>query len=245
MTDLSRLITRLRRWERYIGLASFVFLATGLYLGLVSSPPDYYQGEVVRIMYIHVPFAKSALLTYTILFAGSLWYLWKRDPVVDNLCHAAAGIGLLFTSVALVTGSIWAKPTWNVWWTWDPKLTAFAVLLLIQVGYLMLRSFVEDPDREGRYAAAVAIVGFADLPIVYLAAEWWRTLHQPLSISSRGISLSREILTPLIVMSIGTSFLLAYLLAVRTQMLYLQRLLVAKRGRMLGQSMTAAAPPSK
>jgi len=243
MTDLSRLINRLRRWERGIGIAAFVFLSAGLYLGLVTSPPDYYQGEVVRIMYIHVPFAKSALLAYTILFAGSLWYLWKRDPVVDNLCHATAGIGLFFTSVALVTGSIWAKPTWNTWWTWDPKLTAFAVLLLIQVGYLMLRSFVDAPDREARYAAAVAIVGFADLPIVYLAAEWWRTLHQPLSISVRGLSLSREIFIPLIVMSIGTSLLLAYLLAVRTQMLYLERLLIAKRGRMLAQSTTTSPLP--
>jgi heme exporter protein C len=235
---MSGLISKLRRYEGAFGVAAGLFLASGLYFAWVASPPDYYQGEVVRIMYIHVPFAKSSLLAYIVLFAGSLWYLWKRDPVVDNLCHAAAGVGLFFTSVALVTGSIWAKPTWNTWWTWDPKLTAFAVLLMVQAGYLMLRSFVDDPDREARYAAVLAIIGFVDLPIVYLAAKWWRTLHQPLSISTRGLSLSPDMLLPLLLMSIGTSLLLSYLLMIRTQMLYLERLLAAKQERFLGQATT-------
>ncbi len=230
---MSSLILKLRRFEGWLGGAAFVFLATGLYFGLVASPPDSYQGEVARIMYIHVPFAKNALLAYLILFAGSLWYLWKRDLVADNLCHAAAGVGLFFTLIALITGSIWAKPTWNTWWTWDPKLTSFAVLFMIQVGYLMLRTFVENPDQEARYAAVLAIVGFVDFPIVYLAAEWWRTLHQPLSVSTRGISISQEMLIPLVLMSVGLSLLLGYMLMVRTQMLYLQCLLQSKQGRLL------------
>ncbi len=232
---MSGLILKLRRFEGWFGVGAFAFIAAGLYFGLVESPPDYYQGEVARIMYIHVPFAKNALLAYTTLFIGSLWYLWRRDPVVDNLCHAAAGIGLFFTLIALITGSIWAKPTWNTWWTWDPKLTSFAVLLMIQAGYLMLRTFIDDPDREARYAAVLAIVGFIDLPIVYLAAEWWRTLHQPLSVSVRGLSISREMLIPLVLMSIGLSLLLTYMLMVRTQMLYLEQLLKAKQGRLLGR----------
>ena len=235
MTDLSRLISRLRRWERRIGVAAFVFLSAGLYLGLVTSPPDYYQGEVVRIMYIHVPFAKNALLAYTILFVGSLWYLWKRDPVIDNLCHAAAGIGLLFTSVALITGSIWAKPTWNTWWTWDPRLVSFAILLMILIGYLMLRRFIDDKRKEASYAAVLAIIGFVDLPIVYFSVEWWRTLHQPMSISTRGVSVAPGMFTPLIFMIIGTSLLFSYMLMVRTQMLYLRHLLNAKRGGLLSE----------
>ena len=232
----SRFIGRLRKYQNAFALAAALFLSVGLYQALVASPPDYYQGEVVRIMYIHVPFAEAAMLAYTVLFAGSLWYLWKRDPVIDNLCHAAAGIGILFTLVALVTGSIWAKPTWNTWWTWDPRLVSFAVLLLILTGYIMLRSFLEDREKEARYAAVVAIIGFVDLPIVHFSVEWWRTLHQPLSISTRGVSIASPILFPLICMSIGLYLLFAYMLMVRTQMLYLEHLLESKQGRLLGEA---------
>lgn len=230
---MSALIRKIRQYEGWFGAGAGVCIASGLYLGLVTSPPDYYQGEVVRIMYVHVPFAKTALLAYAVLFIGSLWYLWRRDPVVDNMCHAAAGIGAFFTVGGLITGSIWAKPTWNTWWTWDARLTSFAVLLFILIGYLMLRNFIDDAEKRARYAAVFAIVGFVDLPIVYFSVEWWRTLHQPLSVSVRGLSIAPGMLVPLILMSIGFSLLFTYMLMVRTQMLYLQRLLEAKRGRLL------------
>ncbi|MBI3358238.1 MAG: cytochrome c biogenesis protein CcsA [Nitrospirae bacterium] len=230
-----RLIGTLRKWEGGVGILAGLFIFTGLYLGLVVSPPDYYQGEVVRIIYVHVPFAKVSLLSYTTLFLGSCAYLWKKDPIVDNLCHAAAGIGVFFTSGALITGSIWAKPTWNTWWTWDPRLVSFAILLLILIGYLMLRTFVDDKRKEAAYAAVLAIIGFVDLPIVYFSVEWWRTLHQPMSISTRGISIAPGMLTPLAFMAIGISLLFFYMLMVRTQMLYLQHLLEAKRGGLLSE----------
>ncbi len=230
-----RLISTLRKWEGGVGILAGLFIFTGLSLGLVISPPDYYQGEVVRIMYVHVPFAKGSLLSYTTLFLGSCVYLWKRDPIVDNLCHAAAGIGVFFTSVALITGSIWAKPTWNTWWTWDPRLVSFAILLLILIGYLMLRTFVEDKRKEATYAAVLAIIGFVDLPIVYFSVEWWRTLHQPMSISTRGVSIAPGMLAPLAFMAIGTTLLFSYMLMVRTQMLYLEHLLEAKRGGLLSE----------
>ncbi len=232
---MHKLIKILRRFEEKIGFCAALFIFAGLYMGLIASPPDYYQGEVVRIMYVHVPFAKCALLAYTTLFLGSLFYLWKKDPVVDNLCHAAAGVGVFFTLVALVTGSIWAKPTWNTWWTWDPRLVSFAILLLILIGYVMLRALIDDPRKEATYAAVLAIIGFIDLPIVYFSVEWWRTLHQPMSISVRGISISPEIRTPLILMSIGMSLLFIYMLAIRTQMLYLRHLLEAKQGGLLSE----------
>jgi len=230
-----RLIRTLRKWEGAVGIASGLFIFIGLYLGLVVSPPDYYQGEVVRIMYVHVPFAKGALLAYTTLFLGSCVYLWKKDPIVDNLCHAAAGIGVFFTATALITGSIWAKPTWNTWWTWDPRLVSFAILLMILIGYLMLRRFIDDKRKEASYAAVLAIIGFVDLPIVYFSVEWWRTLHQPMSISTRGVSVAPGMFTPLIFMIIGTSLLFSYMLMVRTQMLYLRHLLNAKRGGLLSE----------
>lgn len=204
-------------------------------MGLIASPPDYYQGEVVRIMYVHVPLAHTSLLAYTMLFGGSVWYLWKRDSLIDNMCHAAAGLSAVFTALALFTGMIWGKPTWNTWWTWDARLTSFTVLLFILIGYLMLRTFIDDPEREARYAAVLAIVGFVDLPIVHFSVEWWRTLHQPQSISMRGVSISSGLLIPLIFMSVGMTLLFSYMLMVRTQMLYLLNLLHAKKGRLLSQ----------
>ena len=186
-------------------------------------------------MYVHVPFAKTSLLAYGALTVLSLWYLWKRDPLVDNMAHASAGAGVIFTAGALITGSIWGKPTWNTWWTWDARLVSFTILLLILIGYLMLRTFVDDRDKEARYAAVLAIVGFVDLPIVYFSVEWWRTLHQPLSISSRGLSISGDMLLPLIIMSVGFSLLFTYMVMVRTQMIYLAQLMEAKKGRLMGE----------
>jgi heme exporter protein C len=232
---MSSFIIWLRRYEGWFGAAGGLCMVAGLYLGLVASPPDYYQGEVVRIMYVHVPLAHTSLMAYTVLFGTSVWYLWKRDPIVDNVAHAAAGLGVLFTAGALVTGSIWAKPTWNTWWTWDPRLVSFTVLLMILIGYLMLRMFIDEPERQARFAAILAIVGGVDLPIVKFSVEWWRTLHQPLSVSPRGISYAADMLTPLIVMAIGVSLLFAYMLMVRTQLLYLRQLLEAKKGRLLSQ----------
>ncbi|HXZ25660.1 MAG TPA: heme ABC transporter permease CcmC [Nitrospiria bacterium] len=233
---MSKFIVWLRAYQGWFGAAGGLCVAIGLYLGLVTSPPDAYQGEVVRIMYLHVPLAQTSLFAYTTLFICSLWYLWKRDPVIDNAAHAAAGIGVFFTAAALVTGSIWAKPTWNTWWTWDPRLVSFTVLLLILIGYLMLRMFIDEPERQARFAAILAIVGGIDLPIVKFSVEWWRTLHQPLSISPRGVSYAGAMLIPLAVMAIGISLLFVYMLMVRTQMLYLKQLLEAKKGRLLSRA---------
>src|SRR3990172_8005808 len=229
------MIKQMRRYESWFGAGAGICIIIGLYMGLVTSPPDYYQGEVVRIMYVHVPFANVSLLGYTVLFAGSLWYLWKGNPIVDNMSHAAAGVSAFFTAGALATGSIWAKPTWNTWWTWDPRLVSFTVLLLILIGYLMLRTFIDEPERQARFAAILAIVGGIDLPIVKFSVEWWRTLHQPLSVSPRGVSYAADMLTPLIVMAVGVSLLFAYMLMVRTQLLYLRQLHDAKKGRLLSR----------
>ncbi len=232
---IHRVIRTVQRFQGWFGGGAALCLAVGLYLGLIGSPPDYYQGEVVRIMYIHVPLAHTSLLGYTALATGSLWYLWKRDPIVDNMCQAVAALSATFTALALLTGMIWGKPTWDTWWTWDARLTSFTVLLLILLGYLMLRSFVDEPEKEARYGAILAIIGFVDLPIIHFSVEWWRTLHQPQSISMRGVSISSGLLTPLLFMSVGMSLLFSYMVMVRTQLLYLDRLLHAKKGRLLSQ----------
>jgi len=161
-----------------LGTASAGLLVLGLYLALVWSPPDVAQRNVMRIMYVHVPIAWAAELSFFIVFASSIMYLWKRNLKWDRLAGASAEIGVLLSALTLALGSIWAKPIWNTWWTWDPKVTATAVLFVIYAGYLMLRALNPDPVGRATQAAVVGIIGFLDVPIIHLSTEWWRSLHQ-------------------------------------------------------------------
>ena len=153
-----------------------------LYWSLAVAPPDAYQGEVQRIMYLHLPSILIAYLSYFLVFIGSGLYLWKREKRDDILAHAAAELGVLFTALTIIEGSIWGRPTWGVWWSWDARLTLTAILLLIYSGYLMLRSLIEDQDRAAVAAAVLGIIGFLDIPLIHMSVYWWRTLHQPPSI---------------------------------------------------------------
>lgn len=136
------------------------------------------MGHLQKIMYVHVPVAWNAFIAYFVVAIASLAYLWKGQERHDLVAAAAAEVGAVFTALTLVLGSIWGRPTWGVWWTWDPRLTSTAVLLLIFVGYLSLRSFVEDSDRRAQWSAAVGILGALNVPIVYMSVRWWRTIHQ-------------------------------------------------------------------
>ncbi len=165
-----------------LGGLALVLILTGLYWGLVQAPPDAYQGEVQRIMYLHIPSILTAYLSFFLVFVGSALYLWKRGKRDDILAYSAAEIGVLFTALTIIEGSIWGRPTWGVWWTWDARLTLTAILLLIFIGYLMLRSLVEEEDRAASAAAILGIIGFLDIPLIHMSVYWWRTLHQPPSI---------------------------------------------------------------
>jgi heme exporter protein C len=129
-------------------------------------------------MYVHVPAAWNAFIAFFIVAVASLAYLWKGRERHDLLAAAAAEVGAVLTALTLILGSIWGRPTWGVWWTWDPPLTSTAVLLLIFVGYLALRGFVEDAERRAQWSAAVGILGALNVPIVYMSVKWWRTIHQ-------------------------------------------------------------------
>jgi heme exporter protein C len=187
-----------RRLANGLGLVALLAVLVGLYLAYIYAPADALQGDVQRIMYIHVPTAWVAFLAFFVVFVSSLVYLWRRVPEADRLAYASAEIGTLFTGLTLVTGSIWGKPTWGIWWTWDARLTTTAILFVIYIGYLMLRSFVEDPDRRARLAALVGIVGFIDVPITYMSVLWFRTLHQPPSIQRGGASMPDSMLFTLL-----------------------------------------------
>jgi heme exporter protein C len=204
---------------RVLGWAAGACVAVGLYLGLVVAPPDTVQGEVQRIMYLHVPSILTAYLAFTVTFVCSILYLWRRDPRADAVAVSSAEVGVLFTGVTLATGSIWGKSTWGVWWTWDARLTLTAILFTIYVGYLMLRAFAEEPQAAARYGAVLAILGFLDIPLNHLAVQWWRTLHQPSSLlRPGGPSVDAALLVPLLVNLAGMVLVYGYFLNRRIQL---------------------------
>ena len=204
--------------QRWLGAAAGVGLLAGLYLALVAAPRDAVQGEVQRIMYLHVPSVLTAYLAIGVVFVGSIAYLKSRALRWDAVACSSAELGVIFTGLTIATGSIWGKPTWGVWWTWDARLTTTAILFVIFVGYLMLRGFAEDEATGARYAAVLGIIGALDLPVIHLSVQWWRTLHQPATILRAGPpKLAPEMLAVLLVNIAAMALLYAYLLAVRVR----------------------------
>lgn len=169
---------RLPKWVPAFGVLSLVLLVATQAFGLFFTPPDRDMGELMKIMYVHVPSAWISFLAFGAVAFGSLMYLWKRDLRFDVLASAAAELGTVLTALTIVQGSIWGRPTWGVWWTWDPRLTTTAIMLLVYAGYLALRSFTDDEERRARWSAAVGIIGAINVPIVWYSVTWWRTIHQ-------------------------------------------------------------------
>jgi heme exporter protein C len=171
---------------RVLGWLAVVGILAGLLAGFGYAPREAVQGNVQRIMYLHVPSVLTAYLAFGLVLLGSVAYLLTRRAGWDRLAAAAAEIGVVFTAVTIVSGSIWGRPTWGVWWTWDARLTSTAVLLMVYVGYLLLRAMVEEAEMRARYAAVVGIVGAANIPIVHFSVYWWRALHQPAAMLGPG-----------------------------------------------------------
>ena len=212
---------------RALGWLSATALALGLVMAFGVAPRETSQGNVQRIMYVHPPLAWVAYVAFAVVAVASIVYLVRRRPAADRLAHASAEVGVLFTGLAIATGSIWGKPTWGTWWTWDARLTSVAILFVMYVGYLLLRGTIEDPDRAARYCAVLGIVAALDMPLVHFSVYWWRTLHQPPSLMKPGgFSGSSAILWPLLVNLAAFTLLYAYLVAKRA------RLLRAERGAM-------------
>jgi heme exporter protein C len=192
--------------------ATVVLFAAGLWFALSASPPDYQQGETVRIMYVHVPSAWMSMFAYAgLAVAGAVGLVWKH-PLAELAAKAIAPIGATFTALCLVTGSLWGQPMWGTWWVWDARLTSVLILFFLFLGHIALTNAFDDATRGARAAAVLALVGVVNLPIIKFSVDWWNTLHQPASITRLDApAIHPAMLTPLLLMALA---FLAYFITV-------------------------------
>ena len=188
----------------FLIVSTIVAFTFGLYFSLLQSPPDYIQGDSMRIMYIHVPSAWFALMAYTILAGSSVLWFITRNPIFSIIARSIAQIGMIFTLISLVTGSIWGKPTWGVWWVWDARLTSMLLLFFLYLAYIFLWQSITNKDLASKISAALAIVGFVNIPIIKFSVDWWNTLHQPATISKfSSPSIDISMMIPLFIMTLA------------------------------------------
>ena len=196
-----------------LGASGLLMLAV-LYLVFIWVPTEANLGVSQRIFYFHVPVAWVGFLAFGVVFVASVAYLIRGDDRWDSLAYSAAEIGVLFTTLMLFTGILWAKPVWGVWWTWSPRLTTSLILWLIYVAYLMLRAYAPPGDQGPRYAAVLGIIGFVDVPIVYFSIQWWRDVH-PERIVGVKQALESSMYLTLVAGVVAFTMLFAYLLVER------------------------------
>jgi heme exporter protein C len=216
-----------------LGLGAILTIA-GLYIGLFASPPDYQQGESVRIMYVHVPAAWLGSGGYLALAIASATALIWRHPLATIAARAIAPAGAAFTAICLMSGSLWGKPTWGTYWVWDARLTSMLVLLFLYLGYLALSASEGERGGERKGAALLAMVGAINLPVIKYSVEWWNTLHQGSSISFvRGKSnVAPEMLTPLLLSVAGFSLLFAAIVLMRMRAMLAEQRVEARSRRL-------------
>lgn len=218
----------------WVAAATVGLLAYGLYLALFISPPDYQQGETVRIMYLHVPCAWLCMAIYGLMAVCSASWLVYRHPLADLIARCAAPLGASFTLIVLLTGSIWGKPTWGAWWVWDARLTSVLILFFLYLGYMAITKVDYIDDKNRMAAAILSLLGAINLPIIKFSVEWWNTLHQPASvIRVGGSTIDATMQTPLFIMFAGLTSLFILCLLLRVQAALLQQ----KWRRMQLQSM--------
>ncbi len=196
-----------------IGLGVLLLLA-GSYLGLFVAPPEHFMGDVQRIMYVHVPTAWNAMLALTFAFGAAVVFLFTNDWKWDARMEAGIEVGVVLAFLLCCQGAIWAKPTWGVWWDWDPRLTTTAVLLIAFIGILALRRFVDDPVRRATWSAVATIIAYVDVPIVYYSVRWWNSLHQ---LQSSPATVSKDFHLPLRLNAIGVLFLMTGFIILRAR----------------------------
>ncbi len=198
------------RWTLLSGAGAVVLILISIYMALLYAPTDAVQGNAQRIFYLHLPAAILAYVSYVTLAGASVLYLWKGKPEYDRAARAAAEISLLFITLVLIGGAIWAKPIWGTWWQWDARLTTTLILWFIVLGYFMVRSYAGEASQAAKYAAVLAIFGLIDIPIIHMSVQWWRTLHpEPVVLDTAGPNLPNSMLVTVMVALVG--FFLLYI----------------------------------
>ena len=206
----------------FLLIIMLVFISIGLWYSLFNSPPDYQQGETVRIMYVHVPAAWMALMVYLSMTIMSIFSLVWRHPLADILSKSSAPIGATFTLIALVTGSIWGKPTWGTWWVWDARITSMLILALFYLIYILSWRIFQSTNQVNKVTSFIAILGLINVPIIKFSVDWWSTLHQPASVNLLSeTSIHSSMLIPLVIMTAAFALfaLLIFLMKYNTELI--------------------------
>ena len=220
LANPTRFLAIANRVLPYVWALTAALFAVGLYGALVTAPPDYQQGETVRIMFVHVPAAWMALFIYTVMALASAMAIIFRHPMADAAAKTAAPIGAVFCFLALATGSLWGKPMWGAWWVWDARLTSMFVLFLLYIGYIAVWQAIDEPHRAAATARVAALVGVINIPIVKFSVNWWNSLHQPASVFRMdGPTIAPTMLWPLLVLGLAytTLFLGLHLVSIRAE----------------------------
>jgi heme exporter protein C len=185
----------------FINSIFFILLLVALSFSLIFSPPDYLQGDSVRIMYVHVPSAWIGLASFTCIALLSIANFIFKTKNLIIITKSIAPLGLMFTCLAIVTGSLWGQPTWGTWWAWDARLTSMIILALFYIGYIVSHKFILGEERANKISSLIAIIGLINIPIIKFSVDWWNTLHQPASIKLTGTStIHSSMLMPLLLM---------------------------------------------
>lgn len=239
-TQFMRIANAIFPWAA--GLSVILFLV-GLPIALVTSPPDYQQGDTVRIFYIHVSSAWLMMVVYSVMAGGSAAFLVWRHPMANLVAKASAPMGASFAALTLLTGMLWGQPMWGTFWVWDARLTSTLILFFLYLGYLALGDAFEDSERGDKAAAILALVGSVNLPIIHFSVEWWNTLHQPSIIKMTGFTVDGSILLPLFLMlGAFTSYYVAVLvLRLRSELLAAK----IRNARMSQVAVNQAAQPAE
>jgi heme exporter protein C len=217
-------------------MVTLAWLLVAIYMIFLFAPREETMGDVQRIFYIHVPSAITAFIAYGVVALGSAVYLAKRRQFWDELAHSAAEVGFIFCTCVLVTGPLWAKPVWGIWWTWDMRLTSTFILWLLFIGYLMLRSYLLNPARAAVLSSVLGVMGFADVIFDYMSIRWFRTQHpQPVILGGPGSGLDPRMLATLMVSWGAFMCLFAYLMRVRLELARTERELSGMRRELISQ----------
>jgi heme exporter protein C len=205
-----------------LGILGFALLITGSVMGLTQAPPERHMGEVSRILYVHVPTAWSMLLTSTFAFGWAVALLWTGRERYDALLTASVEVTVVLTALMLCSGSLFARPTWGVWWDWDVRLTSSLLGLVLFAGILGLRAFVDEPQRRATWTAVATIVAYVDIPLIYFGVRWWRSIHQ---VQSSPETVNSSMVLPWRINAFAVLFIALWLIAVRARIESGKRLL--------------------